>query len=198
MRSRTRTALILATVVGCTGVAVGAAVAFSHDESSPRVLTRAESYVEGMTLGEVVKAASGEPGELAPPCPDGATVTKLKSAGLAFGPCDPSPEEGQPFRVPRADETEDAEGGGDACPGIILGKGVDLDIELPCAPGAEIVDATAVKIADAYCAELTYVARTGAAPRTETLCEGDVPAIGGKVQGPSTAGKRNHEDDHEH
>lgn len=184
MRSRTRTALFLAVIVGCISAAVGAAVALGHDDDSSRVPTRAETYAKGMTLDEIAKTASRTPGGIAPPCPDEATVSALKTAGKAFGPCDPHPEDGQPFRVPLEGQSEHAGEDAATCPGIILGKGVDLRIELACARGARIVDARAVKLDGAYCAKLTYIARTGSPSRTETLCDGDTPAAGGRVRGP--------------
>lgn len=181
MRSRTRTALLLTVIVGFVGAAVGAAVAFSSDDS-PRIPTRAETYSEGMTLDELAKAASGVPGGIAPACPDEETVAKLKSAGKEFGPCDPLPEEGQPFRVPLEGESEETQEGGRGCLGMISGKdGSQLRVEITCAPGAEIVQLGAEFVDGAMCADVTYIAKTGSPARTETLCEGDVPTVGGEV-----------------
>jgi hypothetical protein len=67
------------------------------------------------------------------------------------------------------------------CPGIILKVGPA--VELPCAPGAKILEATSVKLEGRYCARVTYVAETGSPPRKETLCPGDVPSVGGTLTG---------------
>jgi hypothetical protein len=63
------------------------------------------------------------------------------------------------------------------CPGIILKVGPA--VMLPCRRGAEIVKARSVEVDGRYCARVTYIAETGSPPRTETLCEGDVPSVGG-------------------
>lgn len=205
MKSRTRTALLSVVLVGCISGAAGAAFSIGGDDDteSGHIPTRAEVYTEGMNLEEIAKAASGLPGEIAPACPDEMTVHALKDAGIKFGPCDPAPEEGQPVRLPAADDEEPGNDPKEVCPGTILGKGVDLTIQLPCAVGAEIVDANAVKNGDTYCAEVSYIEKAGAAERTETLCEGDVPAIGGPpVTGPKAASTEEQEDGdghtHEH
>ena len=52
---------------------------------------------------------------------------------------------------------------------------------LPCARGAKFLEARSVEVDGRYCARVTYMAETGSPPRTETLCEGDVPSVGGKV-----------------
>lgn len=73
------------------------------------------------------------------------------------------------------------------CPGIILGMGVDLKVTIPCNRGAAIMEATAVAVEGTYCARVTYRAETESPSRTETLCEGDVPSVGGEpVRGPSS------------
>ena len=65
-------------------------------------------------------------------------------------------------------------GGKVVCPGIILKVGPA--VMLPCRRGAEIVRARSVVVGGRYCARVTYIVESGARPRTETLCEGDVPA----------------------
>lgn len=186
MKKKRRRLLILTLAVACVGAAVGTAVAVVTNSSDP--LTRDQVYHDGMSLPEIAAAATGHPGEIAPPCPDEATATRLKEAGLAFGPCDLVPEKGAPVRIPRPGDEPTPTADDVVCPGTILGKGVDLTVQLPCAPGAEIVAAEAVKVRGRYCAKVTYIARKGSPSRTETLCEGDVPSIGGSpVRGPSTA-----------
>jgi hypothetical protein len=65
------------------------------------------------------------------------------------------------------------------CPAIILKVGPN--VMLPCARSAKILKARSVEIDGRYCARVTYIAEKGSAPRTETLCPGDVPSVGGKV-----------------
>jgi hypothetical protein len=145
--------------------------------------TRDEVYHEGMSLEEIAAAATGHPGEIAPPCPDEATSTRLKEAGVAFGPCDLLPEKGAPVRI--ADpQTEPTQRDDDVvCPAIIFKLG--LNVELPCGRGAKIVKAAVVEVDGSYCAKITYIAETGSPAITETLCEGDVPSAGGEpVTGP--------------
>ncbi len=99
-----------------------------------------------------------------------------------------------PVRIagPRSEPTPKADDV--VCPGVILKVGPA--VELPCRRGAEIVKATSVEIDGAYCAKVTYIAETGSPPRTETLCEGEVPSVGGgPVTGPSTAERREREAD---
>ena len=181
MRSRRRTALLLTLAVACTAAVVMTAVALGRD-SGP---------AQGRSLEEIAAAASGRPGELVPPCPDEETVTRLKDAELDFGPCDPLPEDGAAMRVPPESEATPESESKVVCPGIILGKGVDLTVMIPCARGADILDARAVEVDGGYCARVTYVAEMASPPRTETLCEGDVPSVGGKpMTGPSAAETR--------
>jgi hypothetical protein len=186
MNSKRRPLLLLTLAVAFAGAVIGTAFAVVTDSSDP--LTRDQVYHAGMSPKEVAAAASGRPGEIAPPCPDEATATGLKKAGIPFGPCDLLPEDGAPVRIPDPQTEPAAAEDGVVCPGIILGKGVDLTVEIPCAQGAEIVSATAVKARGGYCAKVKYIAGKGSPSRTETLCEGDVPAVGGKpVKGPDTS-----------
>jgi hypothetical protein len=66
------------------------------------------------------------------------------------------------------------------CPAIILKVGPN--VMLPCARGAKILEARSVEVGGRYCAKVTYIAEKGSAPLTETLCAGDVPSVGGKVE----------------
>lgn len=187
MNRKHRLLLMLTLAVACVGAAMGTAFAVATDTASDP-LTRDEVYHEGMSLEEIAAAASGQPGEIAPPCPDEATATRLKEAGVAFGPCDLLPEKGAPVRIadPQSEPTPDDDV---VCPGII-GK-VGLKVELPCGRGAEIVESAIVEVDGRYCAQVTYIAETGSPSRTETLCEGDVPSVGGEpVRGPSTTEKQ--------
>ena len=65
------------------------------------------------------------------------------------------------------------------CPAIILKVGPS--VMLPCARGAKILEARSVEVDGRYCAKVTYIAETGSRPRTETLCEGDAPSVGGEI-----------------
>jgi hypothetical protein len=66
------------------------------------------------------------------------------------------------------------------CPAIILKVGPN--VMLPCARGAKILEARSVEVDGRYCAWVTYIAEKGSAPRTETLCAGDVPSVDGGVE----------------
>jgi hypothetical protein len=79
-----------------------------------------------------------------------------------------------------ADVEPRPKGGQVVCPGIIFKVGPT--VTLPCRRGAEIVKARLVAVGGRYCARVTYIAQRGSAPRTETLCVGDVPSVGGKVE----------------
>jgi hypothetical protein len=131
---------ILTVAVACAGAAIVTAFAVATD-TVPDPLTRGELYHEAMSLKEIAAAASGQPAELAPPCPDVATATRLKEAGLAFGPCDLLPEEGAAARIADPRDEPTPEDGGVVCPGVILGKGVDLKVMVPCGRGAAIAAA---------------------------------------------------------
>jgi hypothetical protein len=185
--------VLLGLIVVIASAAVGTAFAVVTDDE-PEPLTREQVYRPGMSLSEVAAAATGKPGEIAPPCPDEATAAQLKAAGIPFGPCDLVPEEGAPVRLAEP-EDESAQRAEEevVCPAAILGKGVDLKVQLPCGPGAELVDASAVTVGGRMCARVSYTTAAGAAPRTETLCEGDVPSAGGEaVTGPAAVERHDH------
>jgi hypothetical protein len=183
MDKKHRPLLMLTLAVASVGAAVGTAVAVvAQTASDPQ--TRDEVYHEGMSLQEIAAAATGQSGEIAPPCPDVATVDRLKEAGLAFGPCDPVPEAGAPVLIPEPGD-EPAPGQDDVvCPGVALKFG--LQVQISCARGAKIVEADVAEVDGRYCAKVTYIPEKDAPSRTETLCEGDVPSVGGEVRGPST------------
>jgi hypothetical protein len=64
-----RRLLILTLAVACIGAAVGTAFSVvTQTASDPQ--TRDEVYHEGMSLQEFAAAATGQPGEIAPRCPD--------------------------------------------------------------------------------------------------------------------------------
>jgi hypothetical protein len=184
--NRKRRRLLIVTVaVVCVAAAVGTAFAVvAQDASDP--LTRDQVYHEGMGLEEIAAAATGQPGEIAPACPDVATVDRLKEAGLAFGPCDPVPEAGAPVLIPKPGDEPLPTDDDVVCPAI-SGK-VGVHVQLPCAPGAKIVDADIFEVGSQYCVKLTYIPEKDSPSRTETLCEGDEPSVGGEpVRGPPTA-----------
>jgi hypothetical protein len=167
-RKRAFAGLILATTIA--GISVGTAMANGAD--SPEPLTREQVYTADMTLKEVQAAATGKAGELAPPCPDEKTALRLKAANLAFGPCDLVPEDGSPVIL--ADpNSEPSDADAAVCPATTVGKDSELTASIPCARGAKITAVRAVTVDGAACATVTYVARTGASPRSETDCPGD-------------------------
>lgn len=184
MNRKHRPLLMLSLAVACVGAAVGTAFAVvMQNASDPQ--TRGEVYHEGMSLQKIAAAATGQPGEIAPPCPDVATVDRLKAAGLAFGPCDPVPEAGAPVLIPEPGDEPVATDDDVVCPAISSKVGVH--VELPCAPGAKIVDADIFEVDGQYCVKLTYIPEKDSPSRTETLCERDVPSVGGEpVRGPSS------------
>ncbi len=152
---------------------VGTAFAVITDTSDP--FPRDGRSHEERTLGEVPAAASGRPGEIAPPCPDVATVTRLKQARIPSGPATSWRRTARPYgsRLPRRGEAgrgrlyrADRQGG--------------PEVELPCGRGAKIMESAIVEVDGRYCARITYIAETGSPPRTETLCVGDVPSVGGE------------------
>lgn len=180
----------MAVAVACFGTAVGSAVAVvGRAPEDP--LTRADVYHPGMTLKQIAQAATGKPGEIAPPCPDVATGQRLKEAGIDFGPCDLVPEKGEAVRLagPGDEPAEDDV----VCPELILGKDEPLTITTACGPGAEISEASLVIVDGRPCADVTYLTERGGRARTERLCEGDVPSGGGEpVRGPSNSDEHRH------
>jgi hypothetical protein len=184
MNKKHRPLLMLTLAVACVGATVGTAFAVvAQTASDPQ--SQDAAYQEGMSLQKVAAAATGQPGEIAPPCPDVATVDRLKGAGLAFGPCDPVPEAGAPVLIPEPGDEPVPTDDDLVCPAI-SGK-VGVHVELPCARGAKIVDADIFEVDGQYCVKLTYIPEKDSPSRTETLCEGDVPSVGGEpVRGPST------------
>lgn len=185
MRSLERPFVIGAVVAVVLGVALGTAYAMGQSDEQPK--TAKDVFSTEMTLQEIARAASGKPGEVAPPCPDAETVVRLKTAGIEFGPCDPLPEAGAPFVVPAPGSPAQEETDSATCPLIKSGKGLPgLDVSLPCAPGARITRVEPVKVDGEWCMTVSYVERSGADPRTETLCKGDTPAVGGVPVGGGT------------
>lgn len=185
MRKSRRAAGIGLAVVLAFGV-MGAAVAI--DNSGDRdPLTAEQVYDDSMTLEEVAAAASGKVGEIAPPCPSEELVTQLKAADIDFGPCDPFPEKGQGVVIadlPEVDEAATAEN----CPAVIGSKGYpNLQISLPCAAGAKILDYTPVVEKNQVCMNLTYIASSEESARTEYLCPGQKASIGGTSVGEQLA-----------
>lgn len=182
--------LVVTIAVACFGTVVGSAVALvGRAPEDP--LTRAEVYTKGMSLPQVAQAATGKPGEIAPPCPDVETAQRLKEAGIDFGPCDLVPEKGAAVRIagPGDEPAEDDI----VCPELILGKDAPLTISTACGPGAEISDASLVTVEGEPCADVSYVTARGGRSYRETLCEGDTPSGGGRpVRGPSNAEEHRH------
>lgn len=185
MEKRHRRMLVVTIAVACFGTAIGSALAVvGRAPEDP--LTRAEVYTKGMTLPQVAQAATGRPGEIAPPCPDVETAQRLKDAGIDFGPCDLVPEKGAAVRLagPGDEPAQDDV----VCPELILGKDAPLTISTECGPGAEISNASLVTVDGEPCADVSYVTERGGRSHRETLCEGDTPSGGGQpVRGPSKA-----------
>jgi hypothetical protein len=109
-----------------------------------------------------------------------ACVGAALGAAFAVG-ADTASEEGASLEKVRVAPARIADRGPDrtrkpddvVCPGIALKVGPT--VLLPCGRGAEILEATSLRIDGAYCAKVTYIAERGAPARTETLCEGDRP-----------------------
>lgn len=91
--SRRKIVALAVTAVLAAGI-LGAAVALDNPGARDP-LTADQVYDDSMTLEEVAAAATGKPGEIAPPCPQEDVVQQLKQTNLEFGPCDPFPEKGQ-------------------------------------------------------------------------------------------------------
>jgi len=181
---RSRGRLFIIGAVACAGAVTGATLAVAGS-ALPDPLTRAQVFHKGMSLKEVAAAATGNVGEIAPPCPDVETATSLKAEGIPFGPCDPFPEEGAPVLLVGPDDEQSLDPNEVVCPVAALGKGL-LRIETACGPGAKIVDVLLVEVRGRPCADISYITRRGSEARRETLCEGDVPSGGGKpVRGSS-------------
>ena len=181
-----RLAGLLGAAVLAVGI-VGGAFALAEPSADRNPRTAAEVYDDSMTLSEVAEAASGDPGELAPPCPPAPVVVRLKEAGIPFGPCDPKPERGMGVVLPRdSDRAARVEAEPrDTCPAVVGSKGYpDLKISLPCAPGARILDAVPAPPARGKpCLDLTYRAREGEPTVTERLCPGEKARVGGTAVG---------------
>lgn len=179
---------VAAIVVAAAGALVGGTTAFGTTtvkDRAPEPATAAEHYAQDMTLEEISAASQGEPGDVAPPCPDEAVVTELKANGLPIGPCDPVPESGRPVIVPETAEAADDEiaESGEACAGAFISStrpGGSHRIEGPCGAGAQITDVqTYVDKSGTDCATVTYVAAATKPEQTSTICSGD-PALEGQ------------------
>lgn len=105
----------------------------------------------------------------------------------------PSSEDGSPVVVAPDPAPEEAVGV-KKCPTVTGSKGYpDLAVSLPCAVGAEILDAVAVVAKDGtVCMDLSYIARSGADETTERLCPGEQPSIGGSHVGDATSELHQH------
>ena len=178
-----RVLAVVVLLLGIVGGAVGVALGKGLSKPTPVEPGVAEEiYEPGMTLDEVARAASGKVGEVIPPCPSEPQVEALKRAKIEFGPCDPVPESGAGMimQPPEAQEPT----GAAVCPALAGGLGTpDLSLFLPCGIGAKIIDAPVVTVNGESCLRVTYVAKRGAEPVTEVLCEGDIPTVGGQPVG---------------
>src|SRR3546814_2360240 len=152
------------------GGLAGAAVATSSSGGDEPV-TATDHYTPGMTLEEVGRASVGQPGEVAPPCPDADTVTKLRDADIQVGPCDPLLEAGQAQIVPD-DNIEPPEPTGAAvCAVVNVRSEVGITGTL-CGTGAKILRATALQQDQGWFVKATYVLDGDAQPVTDVVCEG--------------------------
>lgn len=195
---RTATVVAVAIIAG-GGAGVALAMTPSDDDEPAAPRSAEQVYDASMTLQEVAKAATGLPGEVAPPCPSEELVTKLKEAELEFGPCDPFPEDGAPIVLAQDPAPEEAPGE-QSCPSVPGSKGYpDLTVTIPCAVGATIIDAVPVEGANGQmCMTLTYVASSTANRITERLCPGERPSVGGTAVGAPISGEAHNHDTHEH
>ena len=172
--------LLLVAAVVATALAGGVAgSALATDRSAPPDIPSAKDvYRQGMTLHQIATAASGQPGDVAPPCPSEAVITKLKAADIQFGPCDPYPEAGEPFIVP-APETAPAEDPSEVvCPASTLGKETDARVFVPCAVGAELVSVAPTYERGAVCAQVGYRPDETSEITQALICQGAPNADG--------------------
>lgn len=185
--------VVTAILAGATWAVAGTGSGSSDVKDA---LTAEDVYTSDMTLPEIAKAATGTPGQVAPPCPTAESVLALKKAGLEFGPCDVSPAEGDPVVVPADTAPVPAPADETRCPAVLIHSG--YGVSLPCDKGARITSIRPVaNQGERLCANVTYVAKTGTDAITELLCEGDVPKVGGDpVRGPLSLS--DDDEDHDH
>jgi hypothetical protein len=132
-----------------------------------------------MSLDQIGKASIGQPGKVAPPCPDAETVTRLKGAHIPIGPCDPLPERGQVVIVPDRNLEQPTPSNQPVCAHVTVRSAVGLRGTLPCVAGARFLDATAVQREGAWCLRATYVPGLGVGDVVDTVCDGDHPNADG-------------------
>jgi hypothetical protein len=120
-----------AVVVLAAGVGIAVAQVGGGDQP-PETVER--TLPPGATLEEIARAASGRPGQPLPPCPTEANVDRMKDAGIAVGPCDPNPEDGQTV-LPRPTAPAPVESDDEFCYGAAIRMGEapgESKLELPC------------------------------------------------------------------
>ncbi len=162
----------------------GALASIAVAASDRQPLSAAEVYTAEMDPEEVSRVSQGVPGQIAPPCPDAGRVEELKQRGLAVGPCDPVPEDGQGVLLNSEADPKEFESDGTSCPVVIGTKAnPDLNFALDCAPGAKIFDVYAVESADEVCLSAAYLPSETSIRVEEILCPGDVPRTGGVAVG---------------
>jgi hypothetical protein len=152
MRFARRHVILLLAVATVLAGAVGLAIAASDEggEQVPEQVPTGEPSPTadalagpGASLEEIAAIATGEPGEVLPPCPEEATVDALKTANIDFGPCDPFPEPGEQTVLPEANAPAPDEGPNDVCLDISLADKSDLGgvyLSLPCLPENGIIE----------------------------------------------------------
>jgi hypothetical protein len=159
--------LVGALMAGCVneqGSANGESVAQTEED---------QSRSNGTTLQEIAEATSGQPGERIPLCPDAATVRLLKVKSIEFGPCDPYPESGQRVQSERPVSAGDGDssGSGVICTEIQTDRGpVNLDVDLGCAEGLELISSNPVEHDGQLCMKVTYIPRAGEPAVTRYFC----------------------------
>jgi hypothetical protein len=168
-------------VVAAAGAFVGGTTAFGmptaiHGGEAP--VTAAKYYANDASLEEISTASQGKPGEVAPPCPDAATVSRLKAEGLPIGPCDPLPESGDPVVLPEqglqtADEVPES---ASSCAVVFvhsLKPNGSSRIEGPCGPGARITNVEPFTNASGVeCAKVSYMV-ADVRGQAASICAGD-------------------------
>lgn len=183
---RTRVGAVALAVTAAAGT-VGAVVVLVGEpatDAGPSAASARQEPVlptEHMTLVEIAAAASAKPGEVIPPCPGEATVQRLKEAEIEFGPCDPFPEPGQVMTMPEVGQHESDEGRV-VCPEI-QARGLDVEVEIPCAVGAEILSTDFPTVHGQTCIQLTYIPEADAEEVTKTFCR--EPSDGGGAMTPA-------------
>lgn len=179
-------------VLVTAGAAAATAVLAAADGAPPggpaapvKAVERAQT--DDMSLREIARASTGQPGEVIPPCPEPAVASQLKEAGIPFGPCDPLPEQGETTILPEETEPEPQEDGA-VCVSSSADRGpVDLSYDLGCAEGLRVLESRVVEHEGSTCMKVTYIPEAGDESKTEYFCD-ESPRASEPTHGPHSHG----------